>query len=295
MYLLGVILIILSAISFGVMPIFAHFAYASGVTPLTALFFRFAIAAICFCVYLVIRKTPLPTPKNLRTLILLGGVGFVLQSLSFFFALTVASPGLVVLLLYLYPTIVVGISIVFLHQPSSPRTLAALGLALLGTVLTIGPVREAQALGIILGLVSASVYATYVLVGEQVMAQESPITASAVMLTSAAVVYSGIVAIYGISLPNAVSGWLALGALGLVSTVVAIGALFAGIKLLGAPTASMLSTLEPVVTITLAMLILKQPITGMQLIGGTLILLAVVVLTIIKTPNYSTQHPGPFF
>lgn len=288
MHLLGVILIILSAISFGAMPIFAHFAYSAGVTPLTALFFRFAIAAICFCSYLIICKIPLPNPKNLRTLILLGGVGFVLQSLSFFFALTVASPGLVVLLLYLYPTIVVGISIVVLHQPSSPSTLTALGLALFGTVLTIGPVGEAQALGVILGLVSACVYATYVLVGERVMTQESPMTASAVMLTSAAVVYGGIVAIHGVNLPNAVSGWLALGALGVVSTVVAIGALFAGIKLLGAPAASMLSTLEPVVTITLALLILKQPITGMQLIGGALILLAVVVLTTKKTTNYSS-------
>jgi drug/metabolite transporter (DMT)-like permease len=53
----------------------------------------------------------------------------------------------------------------------------ALGIALLGTVLTIGSVADTQISGVILGLISASVYATYVLVGEQVMQEESPLAA----------------------------------------------------------------------------------------------------------------------
>jgi len=285
MRFLGVLLIIISATSFGAMPIFAHFAYASGVTPLTALFFRFAIAAICLCTYLIIRKIPLPRSKNLRTLILLGSIGFVLQSLSFFTALTVASPGLVVLLLYLYPTIVVVISILILHRPSSLIKLIALGAALLGTVLTIGAVRETQTLGVILGLISASVYATYVLIGEQVMEEESPLTACTVMISSAAIVYGGIVAIRGVSLPTLLFGWFAIAALALISTILAIGTLFAGIKLLGAPTAAMLSTLEPVVTIVLSMMILHQSVTKTQLIGGALILVAVVIMAIEKSAN----------
>jgi drug/metabolite transporter (DMT)-like permease len=60
------------------------------------------------------------------------------------------------------------------------------------------------------------------------------------------------------------------------------GLIGAGIKLLGAPTASMLSTLEPVVTIALSLMVLKQPATEMQVIGGTLILAAVVLLTVKK-------------
>lgn len=289
MRLLGILLIITSATSFGVMPIFAHFAYASGVTPLTALFFRFAIAAICLCAYQVIRKIPLPKTQNLRTLILLGGIGFVLQSISFFTALTVASPGLVVLLLYLYPTIVAGISILVLHRPSSLAKLMALGIALLGTVLTIGSVVDTQISGVILGLISASVYATYVLVGEQVMQEEEPLTACTVMISSAAVVYGGMVAVRGISFPTLLSGWFALAALALVSTILAIGTLFAGIKLLGAPTAAMLSTLEPVVTIVLSMMILHQSVTKIQLIGGTLILVAVVMVAIEKGANQSSE------
>ncbi|HEY9818815.1 MAG TPA: DMT family transporter [Candidatus Obscuribacterales bacterium] len=278
MRLIGVLLIVISATSFGAMPIFAHVAYAAGVTPLTALFFRFAIAALCLGAYQVVRQRPLPQIKNLRTLMVMGGLGFVLQSLSFFTALTFATPGVVVLLLYLYPTIVVGISIVVLHQPSSPTKLVALGLALGGTALTIGSIGDTQPIGVCLGLASALVYAIYVLVGERVMQEESPIMACTVMITSAAAVFGGIVALHGVSLPTMAKGWVALGALALVSTVVAIGTLFTGIKLLGAPTAAILSTLEPVVTILLALAILHQPITLPQLAGGTLILTSVMML-----------------
>jgi drug/metabolite transporter (DMT)-like permease len=280
MRLIGILLIVISATSFGAMPIFAHFAYATGVTPLTALFFRFAIAALCLCSYVTLRRISLPNSQNLRTLILLGGIGFVSQSLAFFTALTVASPGIVVLLLYLYPTIVVGISILFLHQPSSPAKLMALSIALLGTVLTIGPVGKAQLLGVILGLISACINATYVLVGEQVLQEESPVVACTVMISSAAIVYGGIVAIAGISLPTAASGWMAIAALALISTLLSIGTLFTGIKLLGASTASVLSTLEPVVTIVLSTLILQQPINSTPMVGGALIITAVVVLAI---------------
>lgn len=288
MRLTGVLLIAISASAFGAMPIFAHYAYLAGVTPLTALFFRFAIAALCLCSYLVLSQSPLPRGKNLRTLVLLGSLGMVLQSLTFFSALTVASPAVVVLLLYLYPSLVVAISIGLLHRPSTPSKLAALAIALAGTAFTIGPLGEAQIVGIILGLISAVIYAIYVLVCEQVIQVEQPITACSIMISSAAVVYGGLYGVIGmrqgLHLPNAISGWWALGALGLVSTVLSTSTLFAGIKRLGAPTASILSTLEPAVTIGLSIVILQQPVTLRQMMGGGLILGAVVILALEKKP-----------
>lgn len=283
MRLLGVLLITISAASFGAMPIFAHFAYGAGATPLTVLVFRFTIAAICFWAYVKAKRIPLPKPRNLRILILLGAVGFVLQSLSFFTALTLASPSVVVLLLYLYPAIVVGLSTLLRHQPSSPPKLIALGIALVGTVLTIGPLGQANRFGIILGLISALVYAAYLLLGEQVMQEESALMACAVATASAAMVYATIAAIHGMQLPNTLSGWVAISALVLISTVVALGTLFAGIKHLGASTAAMLSNLEPVITILLSTMLLHQPITRMQLLGGGLILAVAVALAMEKS------------
>ncbi|WP_157071910.1 DMT family transporter, partial [Cupriavidus sp. HPC(L)] len=61
--------------------------------------------------------------------------------------------------------------------------------------------------------------------------------------------------------------------------VLAILTFFAGLQRLGAAQASMLSTLEPVVTVLLAALLLGEQIGMTQAIGGGLILAGVLWLT----------------
>ena len=53
---------------------------------------------------------------------------------------------------------------------------------------------------------------------------------------------------------------------------------FAGLKRVGPVTASTLSTCEPVVTVVLAALVLRETMDFVQLLGGVLILLAAVTL-----------------
>jgi drug/metabolite transporter (DMT)-like permease len=61
--------------------------------------------------------------------------------------------------------------------------------------------------------------------------------------------------------------------------VLAILTFFAGLQRLGAAQASMLSTLEPVVTVLLAALLLGEHIGAAQAVGGGLILAGVLWLT----------------
>jgi drug/metabolite transporter (DMT)-like permease len=78
--------------------------------------------------------------------------------------------------------------------------------------------------------------------------------------------------------PQSVAGWVAVGAIALISTVIAFVAFFAGLKRVGPVTASTLSTCEPVVTVVLAALVLGESMGFVQLLGGVLILLAAVTL-----------------
>ncbi|NER82617.1 MAG: EamA family transporter [Leptolyngbya sp. SIO1D8] len=66
--------------------------------------------------------------------------------------------------------------------------------------------------------------------------------------------------------------------LALISKVLTLGILFAGIKISGCSKALIFSTLEPLVTIVLMGIILQQSITHLQLIGGALILKVVITL-----------------
>jgi drug/metabolite transporter (DMT)-like permease len=71
-------------------------------------------------------------------------------------------------------------------------------------------------------------------------------------------------------------GWLA--GLAVVSTVGAIALFFAGLRRVGPTTASILSTVEPVVTVALAFLAFGETLGRAQLAGGALVLLAVLAV-----------------
>ena len=80
--------------------------------------------------------------------------------------------------------------------------------------------------------------------------------------------------------PGGVSatGFLWLAGLALVSTVGAIALFFAGLRRVGPAAASILSTLEPVVTVALAFAIFGESLGPAQLAGGALVLLAVLAV-----------------
>lgn len=274
----GLLLIVISAVSFGVMPVFVHFAYAAGADAITVLLLRFGIAAVVMAAIMLVRKEPFPRGRVLLGLVLMGACGYAGVSLAYFLALTMASAGLVALLLYLYPALVMVLSVIFLRERLGLVKIGELLLALTGIALTIGVTGRASALGLLLGMVAAVLYAIYILVGSRIVHQTGPIASSTIIMASAATVFAGLTALKGPAVPQSVAGWVAVGAIALISTVIAFVAFFAGLKRVGPVTASTLSTCEPVVTVVLAALVLGESMGVGQLLGGVLILLAAVTL-----------------
>ncbi len=277
--LVGIFLILVSGASFGAAAIFARFAYEVGANPTTLMFLRFGIASVCMIFIMLMRGNPLPRGGTLLGLILMGGLGYVGQSFCYFTALTLTSAGLVALLLYLYPALVTVVAVLILKEPMSKLKIAALVLALTGTVLTIGPAGGGKPLGVILSLGAAFVYSVYILVGSKIAKEGTAIQSSTVIITSAALVYGGIIALQGASFPTTLSGWLSATAVALISTVLAVVTFLAGLERVGPTIAATLSTIEPVVTVILATLILDETLTPLRIAGGLMILLAVILLT----------------
>lgn len=275
----GALYVALSATAFGAMAIFAHYARASGADVVTVLFLRFAISAALLTAMMIATARRWPSGRNALVLAAMGGVCYVGQSFSFFSALDYASAGMVALLLYLYPFLVMVLGALFLGRRLTFGRVAAALAALLGTALTIGGGLEGQPLGVVLGVAAALIYSVYILIGGRVMNEEEPLAAAAVVMIAAAVVFGLIVGANGPKWPQGGAGWLAVGAIALVSTVIAMVSFFAGLRRLGAADAATLSTFEPVVTFVLAALFLGQPILPNQIAGGAVILCAVIWLT----------------
>ncbi len=274
----GVLLIVISAASFGAMPIFARFAYADGVSPVTLLAFRFVLASLLMLVILRLRRRSLPRGPRLVGLVLMGAVGYVGQSLCYFTALLHASAGMVALLLYLYPALVALLAAAALGERLTALRLAALGLALAGSVLIVGGGGRAQPAGILLGIGAAVIYSVYIVSGTRLVPAGGATEASAVVTLSAGAVYAVAAGFSGLHLPATAAGYATLAAIALVSTVIAIVTFFAGLQRVGPTGASTLSTLEPVVTVALAAVFLGERLNAGQMVGGALVLAAVLLL-----------------
>ncbi|MDO8958250.1 MAG: DMT family transporter [Rhodocyclaceae bacterium] len=274
----GTLWIALSAAGFGAMAIFAKLAYQDGVSLSTMLFLRFTIAGLLLAAWGMAQGMRWPRGRDLLWLLAMGGVGYVTQAYCYFAALQHASAGMVALLLYLYPAMVTLLSALLYRRRIGAGRGWAVAVALAGTALTVGGDLNSAPLGIVLGIGGALVYSIYILAGEGVMRRVPPLPAATVVMLAAATVYGGIAFQTELALPASSSGWLAVTAIAVFSTLLAILGFLKGMEKLGATDASTLSTLEPLITLGLAALVLGEVIGGAQLAGGALILAAVVYL-----------------
>lgn len=270
--------VVISAIAFGAIPVFAKAAYNAGSDPISVLFFRFTIASIIMIPLIAVQKIPFPRGRFLLGLMLMGGIGYVGQSFCYFTALTMASAGLVAILLYLYPAIVVIFSTLLFKEHITGLKILALVLALTGTVLTIGLGGGGSLLGIALAMTAPFIYSAYILAGSKITKEVDILSASTVVMISASFVFGAFIAVKGLNMPQTWVGWGGVLAIALISTVIAIITFFAGLKRVGPTNASMLSTFEPVTTVILAAIIFGEEVTLMRLVGGVMILFAVVLL-----------------
>jgi drug/metabolite transporter (DMT)-like permease len=278
----GAFLCLLSAAAFGTLGIFGKLASDAGANTATTLLVRFALAGLVFA--LVLRVTGRWTRLPRRVVLIglgLGAFGYSLQSALFFAAIDRLDVSMVALILYTYPAFVTVAAIALGRVAPSLKagvalTVASTGLAL---VLLAGGAAEFEAVGALLALGASLTYTTYILVSDTVIGDVDPFALALLVLTGATASF----AVAGLatgSVDLALSGeaWLWLVLIALVSTVLAVSAFFAGLKLVGPSEAAILSTFEPPVTVVLAFLILGERLTVPQLAGGALVLAAVVLL-----------------
>ena len=289
--LLGVGLALTSAASFGVMPVLTKVAYDDGAEPIGVLATRFALAAALLLVLARIRREPLPRGRTLATLAGLGALGYVGMSLCYFFALERISAGLTVLLLYFYPALVVVLGAVVLRDRPRPVALGCVAVATVGTALTIGPVGRGQGVGVLLGLGSALVYATYILVSSRVSGV-GPFATSAVVMTAGAIVMGGLAVATRPALPSSTTAWIALAGVALVGGVLAVTTFFAALALLGPADTAVVSTVEPVIGIGVAALVLGERLGPVQVAGGVVVLVAVAVLARLRPVEAEAPVPA---
>ena len=253
------------------MAIFARASYAGGANVHGVLLARFSFAGALLAVLMFAARRPWPRGRPLAMAIGMGAIGYVGQAACYFAALNYASAGLVALLLYAYPTLVCLLAAAFLRERLTRRTLVLLAASFAGIALTLGG-GHGTPTGIALGLGAAAFYSVYIVIGARELGGVDTLASATVVCLSAAAVLVAASAFSTPRFPGAWWGWAAVGAIAIVSTVIAMLAFFAGLKRVGPAVASIASTLEPVVTVLLAWLVLGETLAPIQLAGGVLVL-----------------------
>lgn len=277
----GMLLCALSAVAFGAMAVFAKQAYAAGVTVVTLLSLRFLLAAALFWAIAAARGARLPSRRTIVNGLALGAFGYAAQGGCYFGALTRLDAGLTSLLTYIYPILVFAGAFALGREQATSRRVGALGLASAGTILVLagGSVGAIDGLGVALALGCAVVYAAYILMSDRMVGNVDPFMLAALITTGAAVSMWTVGGATGsLHFDFDAGGWLWILALAWGSTVLGIAAFLSGMRAVGPATASIVSTVEPAVTVGLAMALYGEALGPTQIAGGVLVLGAVVVL-----------------
>ena len=276
----GLLLVSVSAVSFGLMPIFAKMAYAAGTSTYTLLFLRFLVATVFMFLLMIIRKMPLPSKREMVSFLLLGALGYVGVSLCYFSALNFASASVVALLEYTYPAMVMIGSVLFLKEKLTVGKLVSLCLAMVGAAIIIGTDYAANLFGIVLAVLSALLYSVYILINSRVVKAGMGVQSSAFIMLGSTVVYGVMNIFVGFAQPTAPIGFTAVFLLAMISTVLAFWSFLTGMEKTGASTAALASTLEPVVTVLSSVIFLSEKLTINIIVGGFLVLLALIIISL---------------
>lgn len=288
--LLGYGLAAMAAIGFSAKTILVKLAYVQAVDAVTLLALRMAFSVPFFLVVAFRHRgsvgQPAMTGRDYWVVGVLGLLGYYLSSLLDFTGLQYISAGLERLILFLYPTLVLAMSALWLKKPFGFRELTAVLLSYSGIALVF--VGELDGAGEKLWLGAAYVfagtvsYALYLLGAGQAIARLGAMrfTAYATLVACAASILQFVLTHPPEALLLPMSVYQLSLAMAIVSTVLPVFMLSAAIRRIGSGHASLVGTIGPVSTLLMAAVFLGEPMTLLQVGGAALVLMGVLSLSV---------------
>jgi len=296
----GFALALIGVVSFSVRPILIKLAYAYVRDPVTLIALRMVFSLPFFlatALWLRLRarrgdpalrtgssNAPL-TRRDWGAVLLLGFLGYYLASFLDFLGLQYISAGLGRLVLFLYPTITLLLSALFLGKYVSRRDIVSLVISYAGLALVLsqgftGHNRDLM-WGALLVFGSALCYAGYLVSGSQVVTRIGSMRFSAYASSVACVLcimqFLLLRPLSALQLPLEVYA-LAV-AMALVCTVLPIFVTSEALRRIGANHVAIIGAAGPVATIFLGWIGLEENLTVVQIAGAVLVLAGVLLVT----------------
>lgn len=280
--LLGTALTFMACLGFTIVPALAKSSYDAGANALGVMTVRFSVATVLLLVARLVfgRKESWPDRRRTIELLIIGAVGITAVSLTYFIAIDDIDTSLAIVLWYVYPIFVVAVSWVLFKKRPRRNVFVALPFTLAGIAITAGQVSGGSGTAITLVMVSSFLFSFYILALDRASRGVGLITNVTVLSIGTAIGY-WIVCLTPITplearFPDDTRTWVLITTLAVFGTTAPFLFSVAGLTRLEASTYSVITTIEPVLGIIVAVLFLGESMSATRLIGAALVIGALV-------------------
>ena len=293
MKLKGIVLTMLSSITFGFAFTLGPMTYgAGGSNPVTLTFLRNFLSLPFLLLIVLFLKVDLRVTKNqLKNLAILGFIGNSITTLMLNIAFAHIDVGIVTPIHFTYPIFVTLGCVLFFHEKLSKQKIIALVIAMSGIgcffieSLNSASFNSSTLIGLILAVASGAFYAFYIIIMDKSgLKSESPfkITFYVAIASSIGMFFYGISTNQLVLSSLTTKSWIISAVFAFLCTVVALSLLQVGIKHIGASEVAVISTFEPITSVIFGILLLNEKITPIKIIACILIFSGVLILSFAK-------------
>lgn len=216
-------------------------------------------------------------PHGMTSWLIALGASLAAVNVTFYWALERLGVGPGATIQFLGPILVLGWMVVAQKRQVSGLAWAAAVLAVLGVGLVseAWQVSSADWIGIAAGLAAAVFFAAYLLIGEHVGSRLSATTVMAWAFIYASAIWAVAQPLW--SFPTDLNGgvWLKLVWVGVAGTAIPFILEIAAVQRAAAGIIGVVATAEPVIGATAAWIMLSQELSGLQIVGGLMVVVAV--------------------
>lgn len=280
---IGLLLVIGCNIALGSNPPLARLVYNDGGTPETVVAMRFLVGLIVLGLFLLLSRQKLDSATFRSLPAWIVGLSWTVTSIGYLSSVFFIPVSLAVLIFFTFPLVVTLVDILLGKASNGPFTLAVVLCAFIGLSFVLAPALDqldwrGLALAFVGGLGTAS---AILVTNHKAQDVDQSSLAVVVLLTGALVVAPAVFLREAFILPATIYGNIYLIG-GAVLNASALIMMFAAIKRIGSTQTALFMNLEPLVTISVALLFLSETLTPLQA-TGVLVVLSVLFLSTLRS------------
>ena len=277
----GFAAVMVSAVFFGLIPLFVRSVIAGGGNSFSAVFYRFFLSLVPLYIYLKVKKVPLKITKNeLKHILLITVCGYGGTAVLLFTSYNYIPSGMATTVHFVYPVFVILGSILFLKEKVRPLKLLCVALCMVGILLFYNGDGTMDPVGIFFAFASGITYAFYIIYLDQSILAEMDTMKLIFYMNSVAslLVLAGVCTSGMFVWKMGIVTWGILLLLAMGAAFIGVCFFQKGVHVVGPQNAAILSTFEPITSLLVGAAVYHETFTAGGMLGCLLILFSVVIV-----------------